>query len=148
HRRHGRLERRAVRAGAAGSGRGIGIEHARGEMKTIGIAVLAAAMAALIAGDEARPAGSVWESKKSAWEQLTAGQKEQVFRFADDYKAYLKVSRSALTSTREVIRLGKAAGFAEFTDPAQVKPGSRLFVVAHDRAVILIAVGSDPIVAG
>jgi aspartyl aminopeptidase len=117
-------------------------------MKAIGIAALAAGMAALVAGDEAKPAASVWESKKSAWEQLTAGQKDQVFRFADDYKAYLKVSRSALTSTREVIRLGKAAGFAEFTDPAQVKPGSRLFVVAHDRAVILIAVGSDPIVSG
>ena len=99
-------------------------------------------------GAGAEGAGSVWESRKSAWEQLAAGQKDEVFRFAEDYKSYLKVSRSALTSTREVMRLAKAAGFAEFTDADQVKPGARLIVNAHDRAVILVVVGSEPIVSG
>ena len=110
--------------------------------------VLALAAAPALLPQETKPAGSVWDSKKSAWEQLAPGQKDEVFRFAEEYKSYLRVSRSALTSTREVLRLARAAGFSEFTDPAQVKPGARLSFVAHDRAILLVVVGSEPIVSG
>lgn len=107
--------------------------------------VIALAAGAVAAEDKA---GSVWESKKSAWELLAGGQNSEVQRFAEDYKAYLTISRSALSSTREVMRLAKAAGFAEFTTPAQVKPGARLAVNGHERAVILVVVGSEPIISG
>jgi aspartyl aminopeptidase len=105
-------------------------------------------LASLLQGQESKPSGSVWESRKSAWEQLAPGQKDEVFRFAEGYKSYLTVSRSALTSTREVLRLAKAAGFTELKEDSQVKPGARLAVNGRDRAVILVVVGSDPIVSG
>ncbi len=117
-------------------------------IERIAIALAALAAGRLLVAQESKASGSVWESKKSAWELLAPGQKEEVFRFADGYKSYLTVSRSALTSTREVLRLAKAAGFSEFTDPAQVKAGARLVVNGHDRAVILVVVGSEPIVSG
>ena len=72
--------------------------------------------------------GSVWESKKSGWLLLADDQRNQVFQFADQYKQYMSVARTAELSTREVMRLAKAAGFVEFTDPSQVKPGARLIV--------------------
>ena len=101
-------------------------------------------------GKEAKEnkSGSVWDGRKSAWEQLAPGQRDEVFRFADEYKGYLRVARSALTSTREVLRLAKAAGFSEFTDPGQVRAGARLAFVAHDRAILLVVVGSEPVVSG
>src|SRR5215831_10758490 len=102
--------------------------------------------AGALAADE--KGGSVWETRKSAWESLAAGQKDEVFRFAEDYKKYLTVSRTAETSTREVVRLAKAAGFSEFTKADQVKPGARLFVNGRDRAIILIVVGSEPLTTG
>lgn len=116
-------------------------------------AALAAAAVLEVRAQESKPAqepkpGSVWESRKSAWEQLAAGQRDEVFRFAEDYKGYLRVARSALFSTREVLRLAKAAGFAEFTDPAQVKAGARLAFIAHDRAILLAVIGSEPILSG
>jgi len=112
--------------------------------------LVCAALAAAAAGLRAQGAkpGRVWESRKSAWELLGPGQKDEVFKFADGYKSYLRVSRSAQTSTAEIERLAKAAGFSEFTDPSQVKPGARLIVDTHDRAVVLVVVGSDPIVSG
>lgn len=109
---------------------------------------LLVALVAVVHGQETRPTGSVWDSRKSVWEQLAPGQKDEVFRFAESYKGYLAVSRSALTSTREVLRLAKAAGFSEFTNPAQVKPGARLIVNNRDRALILVVVGSEPLVSG
>ena len=89
-----------------------------------------------------------WATKKSAWIGLTSAQKDQVFKFAEDYKAYLAAARTAEASTREVIRLAKAAGFSEFKDAGQVKPGAKLWINGRDRALILLVVGSDPIVSG
>jgi aspartyl aminopeptidase len=95
-----------------------------------------------------KKAEGFWAGKKSAWIGLPAEQKDQVFRFAEDYKAYLDAARTADGSTREVIRLAKAAGFSEFKDAGQVKPGAKLWINGRDRALILLVVGSDPIVSG
>lgn len=91
---------------------------------------------------------SVWSTRKSGWQLITPDQRTQVNNFAEHYKNYLDVARSALGSTREILKQARAAGFSEFTDAGQVKPGARLFVVAHDRAVLLIVVGSDAVIDG
>ncbi|HQZ18503.1 MAG TPA: hypothetical protein PLD86_16640, partial [Vicinamibacteria bacterium] len=97
--------------------------------------LVASLVVALPAGaQEAKPAAAsaplktVWEGKKSGWDLATAEQRKEIFAFNEAYKAYLKVARSAYFSTREVTRQAKAAGFAEFTNAAQVKPGARLVV--------------------
>ncbi|MCI0352929.1 MAG: peptidase M18 [Acidobacteriales bacterium] len=92
--------------------------------------------------------GSVWATKKSSWLLLKTGQREQVFQFADDYKAYMRVAKTALASTTEVTRLAKAAGFTEFTAPGQVRPGARLIFPARQRAIVLVVIGSEPLVSG
>src|SRR3954467_9787380 len=90
----------------------------------------------------------VWGTKKSGWQLATPAQRTDAFQLADQFKSYLDVSRSALQSNREVIRLARAAGFTEFTDAAQIKPGARLIVNNRDRAVILAIIGSDAITGG
>lgn len=117
--------------------------------------LVASLVAALPAGaQEAKPAAAsaplktVWEGKKSGWDLVTPEQRKEIFAFNDAYKAYLKVARSAYFSTREVTRQAKAAGFAEFTSAAQVKPGARLVVNSRDRGVMLVVVGSQPMASG
>jgi len=92
--------------------------------------------------------GSVWEAKKSAWVRFSAADREAAQRFGEDYKKYLTAARSAASSTAEVIRAARAAGFADFTEPSQVKVGARLIVNDRDRAVILAVIGSEPLTAG
>jgi aspartyl aminopeptidase len=89
-----------------------------------------------------------WAKKKSAWLLLSPDDHSQVQQFAEDYKSYLKVARTALSSTREMIRRAKAAGFAELTDMKQVKPGARLIIPNRERGLILAVIGSEPIVDG
>ncbi len=89
-----------------------------------------------------------WANKKSSWLELNPQQHDQVFQFAENYKDYMRVAKTAYTSTREIVRLAKAAGFTEFTGPGQVKPGARLIIPARDRAVLLAVIGSEPIVNG
>ena len=89
---------------------------------------------------------SAWSQKKSAWVLLSPAERTQATDFAEDYKSYLSVARSALASTSEVLRRANAAGFVVFTKPEQVKPGARLIFPNRDRALILAVIGSDPIV--
>jgi len=114
--------------------------------------IAAALLPALLASTAVCPAqdskgGSVWENRKSAWAALKDGDRDRVTKFGEDYKAYLNTARTAETSTREVIRLARAAGFTELKDGA-VKPGAKLYVNGRDRAVILVVVGTDPITSG
>src|SRR5256885_485589 len=88
------------------------------------------------------------DNKKSSWIGLNPQRRDEVFRFAEEYKAYMRAAKTAYTSTKEIVRLAKAAGFAEFTNPGQVKPGARLIIPARDRAVLLAVIGSEPIVNG
>jgi aspartyl aminopeptidase len=92
--------------------------------------------------------GDAWANKQSAWVTLKPAERRQVSDFAEDYKSYLNVARTAEGSTREMIRRAKAAGFSDFTDAAQVKPGARLIIPDRGRALILAVIGSEPIVEG
>jgi aspartyl aminopeptidase len=114
-------------------------------LRRVGVLILAAITAV---ASFAESEGSVWATKKSAWLLLKPGQREQVFQFADEYKAYMRVAKTALASTIEVTRLAKAAGFTEFTSPGQVKPGARLIFPARGRAIVLVIVGSEPLLGG
>jgi aspartyl aminopeptidase len=87
-----------------------------------------------------------WAMKKSGWLMLTPAERGQVHDFAEDYKNYLTVARTAQSSTREVLRRARAAGFAEFTDASQIKPGARLIFPNRDRALILAVIGTEPMV--
>lgn len=89
-----------------------------------------------------------WPKKKSPWVLLVPAERTQVQEYSEDYKRYLNVARSALGSTKEVIRRARASGFAEFTKPEQVKPGARLIIPNRERSLILAVIGSEPITEG
>lgn len=114
-------------------------------MRRVGVLILAAITAVAVFAESE---GSVWATKKSAWLLLKPGQRDQVFQFSDDYKSYMRVAKTVLASTAEVTRLAKAAGFTEFTGAAQAKPGARLIFPARGRAIVLVVVGSEPILSG
>ena len=115
------------------------------------MAVVGAVLAGIggAAGRTRSPPGASGNRRKSAWEQLQPGQKDEVFRFADGYKSYLNglAQRADLDARGAAPREGRRASRSSRT-PAQVKSGARLIVNGRDRAVILVVVGSDPIVSG
>jgi aspartyl aminopeptidase len=117
--------------------------------KRIFVLGILAALGASFSGQvSAQDEGDAWGKKKSSWLLITPAEKTQVQDFSEDFKNYLNVARSALGSTREVIKRAKAAGFVEYTKPEQVKAGARLIIPNRDRSLILAVIGTDPIVDG
>jgi aspartyl aminopeptidase len=112
------------------------------------LAMLIALGASFSAMVSAQDEGDAWGKKKSSWLLLTPAERAQVQDFSEAYKDYLNIARSAMGSTREVIRRARAAGFTEFSKPDQVRPGARLIIPNRDRSLILAVIGSEPIVDG
>lgn len=87
-------------------------------------------------------------AERSAWSTLTSDQRNEVFRFAEPFKDYLRHAKSASLSNAELVRLATSSGFTELSGPSQVKPGARLIVSNRGRALALVVVGSEPVEAG
>lgn len=85
---------------------------------------------------------------KSAWLTITAEQRAETLAFAEPFKEYLRHAKSAALSEAELIRLGRAAGFEEFSSSSQVKPGARLIQSNRGRAVLFALIGADPLESG
>lgn len=109
---------------------------------------LAGAFVSLVPLALAQDEGDAWGKKKSSWLLLSQADRSRAMEFAEDIKNYLNTARSAYTSNREIIRRARAAGFAEFTKPEQVKAGARLIVPNRDRSLVLVVIGSEPVVEG
>jgi len=91
---------------------------------------------------------SVWEATPSSWQRITETQRREVFVFNDGYKDYLQKAKTELSSTREVIRLARAAGFSEYATPEQIRPGAKLIFNNRGRAVALVVVGRETVLDG
>jgi len=113
----------------------------------VAIRIAAATLILCISAISSAQDESVWANKKSGWLQLTPAQHEEIFQYSASYMEYLKTARSAESSTREFVKLAKAAGFSEFTSPTQVKPGIKLILPGRGRALILAIIGREPITA-
>lgn len=87
-------------------------------------------------------------AKASTWTSTTAAQRAEITQLAEPYKRFLAAARTAQRATREEVKLAEQAGFVPFREASQCRPGARLIFSAHDRAVVLVVVGSTPIVAG
>jgi len=115
--------------------------------RTLALAAILLVPTLVLSQDSAaNPDGRV--ASKSAWLTLSTAQRDQVFRFAEPYKDYLRHAKSAALSARELSRLATSAGFQDFTSPSQVKPGARLIVSNRGRATLYAVIGTDPITSG
>jgi aspartyl aminopeptidase len=112
------------------------------------ICVLMAIALTLQGRAQSNPEAGASFAQKSGWLLLNSSQRSDLDSFASDYKRYMRVAKTAMTSTHEFIRLAKAAGFVEFKTASQVKAGGRLMIVNRERAIILAVIGAEPIVAG
>ncbi len=97
---------------------------------------------------QAAPEGCPQGSCRNVWLDFSDSEKRQALRFADDYKAFLNVARSELTTVEEAIQLAAAKGFRTLPSGHRLAAGERFYDVNRDRAMVLILAGRQPIAKG
>ena len=76
------------------------------------------------------------------------GRREAAIGLAEDYKAFMGVARTQVTTVRETLRRAHPQGFRPWTRGAALAAGSRRYVENRGRALTLFVVGRRPVVEG
>jgi aspartyl aminopeptidase len=86
----------------------------------------------------------------NGWLELDPQAREQVMRYAEDFKVFLGKAKSEMQFVREAVRFAESNGFRTW-DPkaaAGLKPGSRWYAINRDRTIVLFVVGTEPMENG
>ncbi len=84
----------------------------------------------------------------SAWVGLSASEKDQIFSFAEQYKAFISKARTELSFVEEAIKFARKNGFAPLTANSPMTAGARYYDINRDRAISLIVVGREKLAQG
>lgn len=85
---------------------------------------------------------------ESSWLGLSQGERDAVFAFAEDYKAFIHLARTELSFVAEAITFAEANGFEELTATTDIVPGKKVYEVNRDRTISLLVIGEDAIQDG
>ena len=87
----------------------------------------------------------------SAWLEMNAADRDQVMRFAEEFKEFMGRSKTELMFVREGTKFAEANRFRKWdpkTPAADLKPGSRWYAVNRDRTMALFVMGTEPVANG
>lgn len=84
----------------------------------------------------------------SSWIGMSATERDTVFAFAEDYKAFIHRARTELQFVTEAIVFAEANGFTELTDTTSLRPGARIYEVNRDRTISLMVIGQESLQNG
>jgi len=80
-----------------------------------------------------------------SWDRLEEKEKEEVFCFAEGYKAFLDRAKTEREAVQEILQAAKQAGF----QPAKPRTGiKKFFFVNKDKSVALAILGQKPLTQG
>jgi len=82
---------------------------------------------------------------KLSWDRQEEREKEETFRFAEGYKAFLNSAKTEREAVQEIARAAKEAGFQE---GSQRSGGKKFFYLNKDKTIALVILGSAPIAEG
>jgi len=86
--------------------------------------------------------------KVNAWEKYSKEESKNVFKLAEDYKAFLTFGKTERRIVEESIELLKEKGFKEYKDGDTVKVGDKLYFINRNKNVCVYILGKKPISEG
>ena len=85
---------------------------------------------------------------ESSWIGMSDSDRETVFAFAEDYKAFIHEARTELSFVAEAVAFAVQNGFEELTDSTDIVPGKKIYEVNRDRTISLLVIGEEAIQDG
>ena len=121
-----------------------------GSMRAWITALLLTAVSFSMATSSAQPSDDCIDSLQcdSSWIGMSDSDRETVFAFAEDYKAFIHKARTELSFVAEAVAFAEQNGFEELTDSTDIVPGKKIYEVNRDRTISLLVIGEEAIQDG
>lgn len=74
--------------------------------------------------------------------------KDELFKFANDYKEFLSLGKTERLCVKEALRLAKLEGFKNLDEVTTLKPGDKVYSINRGKNIVLYVIGKDKIVKG
>lgn len=89
---------------------------------------------------------------QNVWSVVEEQDEEKIFAFAEGYKSFLDAGKTERESAREIVRLAEEKGYTNLetriVSGEALTPGTKLYAINRDKAVILFVIGKAPISHG
>lgn len=85
---------------------------------------------------------------KNGWKSADEAQKQEIFRFSEDYIRFLNEGKTERLACAETVRRAEAAGFCRFESKESLKPGDKVYFVNRDKNIYLAVIGEEDIREG
>lgn len=91
---------------------------------------------------------NLFNEKKCGWENLPDTEKEEIYKFSDEYIHYLnkcKTEREAIEFSKEILEKN---GFVDIKEKREIYAGDKIFYVNKDKSMYIAVIGEKPLEAG
>ena len=85
---------------------------------------------------------------ESGWKQVDSNVKEDIFHFAEGYKAFLDIGKTERLACGEAKRLAEINGFSDLESKESLKAGDKVYVVNRDKSILLAVIGEEDVQKG
>ena len=86
--------------------------------------------------------------QKLVWDRMSPAEREDMFRFSEDYKKFLDTAKTERESVHEIVRRAEEAGFVSLEEilakGKKIRPGNKVYTQNRDKNVALAVVGKEP----
>lgn len=90
----------------------------------------------------------LFDNRKSGWENISDTQKQDIYKFSDEFIHYLnksKTEREAVDFTKEILVKN---GFIDLKDKVVLMPGDRIYYINRNKSIYVAIIGEKPLEAG
>lgn len=81
--------------------------------------------------------------KENAWLKYTTAEKNNVFKFSEDYKKFLDESKTERLAVKSIVQTLNKSGFKNIKDIKKAKSGDKIYKVIKEKSVVACIVGKD-----
>lgn len=82
--------------------------------------------------------------KESSWKEYSGAKRQEVFKFSEEYKDFLKENKTERKCAESIVKLLKKNGFKDMTQLKALKKGDKAYKEIKGKAVIAFIVGKNP----
>ena len=90
----------------------------------------------------------LFRKKKSGWEKISDIEKENIFKFSDEYIYFLNHCKTEREATSFVKDMLIKNNFKDIREVVALTPGNKVFYINRDKSVYMAIIGTDPLEAG
>ncbi len=121
-----------------------------GGLRNLMVAVLIAVVSFSVSNSVAQTEDDCFDSLQceSSWIGMSDGERDAVFAFAEDYKAFIHLARTELTFVAEAVAFAEENGFERLSASTNIVPGKKIYEVNRDRTISLLVIGEDSLQEG